>query len=212
MADEVYQLNNYTEEKTWNSFKKVMLDLGPPYNTLELASFHSTSKGVTGECGLRGGYAELINIDPYVEGQFYKLRSLKLCSNTVGHMAVELMTNPPVEGRESKECVDAYNKEVNTVFSGLKEKSKILTQRLNKMDNIHCQRMEGNKYYIYIYIYIEYLGSMYSFPSIIFSAKTLEVAKEKNLDPDLMYCLECLEATGIVIVPGSGMIYNIYNI
>jgi alanine transaminase len=34
---------------------------------VELFSFHSTSKGVTGECGLRGGYVEAVNIDTEVE-------------------------------------------------------------------------------------------------------------------------------------------------
>lgn len=27
-----------------------------PYNEAELFSFHSISKGITGECGFRGGY------------------------------------------------------------------------------------------------------------------------------------------------------------
>jgi alanine transaminase len=34
-----------------------------PYNTVELISFHSVSKGITGECGLRGGYFEMSSID-----------------------------------------------------------------------------------------------------------------------------------------------------
>jgi len=35
-----------------------------PYNRTELYSLHSISKGVLGECGLRGGYVDLLNIDP----------------------------------------------------------------------------------------------------------------------------------------------------
>ena len=38
-----------------------------PYNNIELFSFHSTSKGLLGECGLRGGYTELCNIDEKVK-------------------------------------------------------------------------------------------------------------------------------------------------
>ncbi len=34
-----------------------------PYNECELFSFHSTSKGLIGECGIRGGYLEMHNID-----------------------------------------------------------------------------------------------------------------------------------------------------
>lgn len=38
--------------------------MGRPFcDNLELVSFHTVSKGVYGECGLRGGYMELTNID-----------------------------------------------------------------------------------------------------------------------------------------------------
>ena len=37
-----------------------------PFNKAELISFHSTSKGIIGECGIRGGYFETTNIDPKV--------------------------------------------------------------------------------------------------------------------------------------------------
>ena len=42
--------------------------MGNPYkNDVELLSLNSVSKGIMGECGLRGGYMEAHNIDPYVE-------------------------------------------------------------------------------------------------------------------------------------------------
>jgi hypothetical protein len=38
--------------------------MGEPYSTeVELFSFHSASKGLLGECGLRSGYMEMTNID-----------------------------------------------------------------------------------------------------------------------------------------------------
>jgi len=55
-----------------------------PYNETELFSFHSTSKGLLGECGFRGGYMELTNIDHKVYEQLYKLKSIFLCPNTFG--------------------------------------------------------------------------------------------------------------------------------
>jgi len=39
----------------------------PIRSTVELLSFHSVSKGVSGECGLRGGYFEFVNINDYSE-------------------------------------------------------------------------------------------------------------------------------------------------
>lgn len=59
LADEVYQTNTYmTESLPFHSFKKVLRSMGSPYDSLELFSFHSISKGMIGECGRRGGYFE----------------------------------------------------------------------------------------------------------------------------------------------------------
>lgn len=56
MADEVYQENIYSETKPFVSAKKVLRSMGEPYSSsVELVSFHTVSKGSTGECGLRGG-------------------------------------------------------------------------------------------------------------------------------------------------------------
>ena len=51
-----------------------MGDLGAPYSDeVELASFHTVSKGVLGECGLRGGYVELTNFHPGTVDEMYKV-------------------------------------------------------------------------------------------------------------------------------------------
>jgi alanine transaminase len=60
LADEVYQANlHQPRTHPFTSFKKVVRDLGSP---VPLVSFHSISKGVSGECGRRGGYFELTNV------------------------------------------------------------------------------------------------------------------------------------------------------
>ena len=48
-------------------------------DALELVSFHSTSKGLYGECGRRGGYMELSGIDGKVKAHLYKKASASLC-------------------------------------------------------------------------------------------------------------------------------------
>ena len=53
--------------------------MGAPYNTMELASFLSCSKGYMGECGIRGGYTEVTNLDPDVKAMLLKSISAKLC-------------------------------------------------------------------------------------------------------------------------------------
>lgn len=85
--------------------------MGDPYrDTVELISLHSVSKGLMGECGLRGGYFECVNIDQYAQEMLYKLKSIDLCANTIGQVATHLMVDPPREGRESEDCVNLYQK------------------------------------------------------------------------------------------------------
>lgn len=107
LADEVYQQNIYKEGAQFVSMRKVLHEMGEPYsNSVELISFNSVSKGMMGECGLRGGYFETHNLPTRAEEMIYKLKSIELCSNTVGQAAVELMINPPKKGRESDACVE----------------------------------------------------------------------------------------------------------
>lgn len=52
LADEVYQDNIYGKGCEFHSFKKVLTNMGEPYSKIELASFHSVSKGYMGVCFL----------------------------------------------------------------------------------------------------------------------------------------------------------------
>ena len=49
VSTQVYQFNVYAEGSEFHSFKKVMKELGPGYDDMELASFMSVSKGYMGE-------------------------------------------------------------------------------------------------------------------------------------------------------------------
>ena len=187
-ADEVYQKNIYCE-KPFVSMKKVMYDMGAPYNETELISFHSTSKGVLGECGLRGGYMELVNMDAYAQGQILKLRTITLCPNTVGQLMTEVMVNPPRKGECTDETVKLYNKEWDMIFGGLKSRSKLLTEKLNGIAGITTNKLEG---------------AMYAFPRIHLSEAAIKAAAAKGMAPDAMYCMEALEQTGLILVAGSG--------
>ena len=63
-----------------------MSELGGEYAKMELASFMSVSKGYMGECGFRGGYCELLNLDPEVKAMLIKSISASLCSSVVGQV------------------------------------------------------------------------------------------------------------------------------
>lgn len=81
LADEVYQTNVF--EGSFTSFKKVLRELQAEapgkYDDLELASLHSISKGMVGECGHRGGYFELCGFDEEVRKTFQTTHIPALC-------------------------------------------------------------------------------------------------------------------------------------
>lgn len=99
LADEVYQENVYDDGQKFIAFKQVVAEMG---SQVEVASFHSVSKGFQGECGMRGGYMELHNFAPEAIEAVYKCVSVGLCSNLPGQVCVDLMVNPPQPG----ECCD----------------------------------------------------------------------------------------------------------
>lgn len=89
LADEVYQTNIFDPEtKPFVSFKKVLKGMPKDVaESVELVSFHSISKGVSGECGRRGGYFEAVNIDDKVMEQIYKMASVSLCPPLTGQVS-----------------------------------------------------------------------------------------------------------------------------
>lgn len=136
LADEVYQTNTFLPERPFISFRKVLYDMGPPYsNSVELVSFHSTSKGQIGECGRRGGYFEIINFDHKVEDQIYKLASAQLCAPVSGQIGLDIMVKPPKEGDESHEL---YFKEIQETQEELRRRSNILLEAFKKLDGVEC--------------------------------------------------------------------------
>ncbi|KAM9322234.1 alanine aminotransferase 2-like isoform 1-T1 [Pholidichthys leucotaenia] len=187
MADEVYQDNVYAEGCHFHSFKKVLFEMGPEYSeTVELASFHSTSKCYMGECGFRGGYMEIINMDNEVKDQLTKLLSVRLCSPVPGQALMGLVVNPPQPGEPSYEN---FIKERTATLRALAEKAKLTEQVLNTVKGISCNPVQG---------------AMYSFPRITIPEKAIKEAVENGQEPDMFYCMRMLEETGICLVPGSG--------
>ena len=185
LADEVYQRNIYDENKKFVSAKKVAIET-PGCENLQLISFHSTSKGFIGECGRRGGYMELHNIDPYVHTQLYKLASSGLCSSIDGQMMTSLMVRPPMPGEDS---FDLFTNEEFSIFDSLKRRANSLVKGLNDIDGMSCNPSEG---------------AMYAFPRVQLPPKAVDEAKKQDMTPDTMYALSLLEETGICVVPASG--------
>ncbi|GAA5995362.1 uncharacterized protein JCM10292_005125 [Rhodotorula paludigena] len=187
MADEVYQDNVYHEAQPFVSFKKALREMGAPYaDNVELVSFHSISKGQTGECGRRGGYFELCNFHPEAEEQVYKLASVQLCPPLAGQIAVDVLVSPPKEGDESYAL---WKEEKEGIAQRLKGRSEILVEAFRQLEGVTCN--DAN-------------GAMYLFPTITLPKKAVSAAADAHQAPDAFYALKLLEATGICVVPGSG--------
>ncbi|XP_041328639.1 alanine aminotransferase 2-like [Pyrgilauda ruficollis] len=163
------------------------MEMGPPYSdSVELASFHSISKGYMGECGLRGGYMEVVNLHPEVKAELAKLVSVRLCPPVPGQMVLDVVMDPPKPGDPSYERFQA---EKEAVLSALAEKARLTQEIFNRTPGIHCNPVQG---------------AMYSFPRIDLPPRAVAAAREKKQAPDMFFCMRLLEETGICVVPGSG--------
>lgn len=213
-ADEVYQDNVYESGSQFHSFKKVMMEMGEPYSKMELCSFMSCSKGYMGECGIRGGYAEIVNLCPDVRTMLLKCISAQLCPTTAGQAVLDCVVNPPRKGEPSYE---QFEKEKASVLESLRERAELVARTFNSIEGFSCNPVQG---------------AMYAFPQIRLPAKALEAAKKDGKPADTFYAFQLLEetgkhcsrirapevhsrlltrdlltissATGICIVPGSG--------
>lgn len=96
----------------------------------------------------------------------------------------DLMVRPVVG-----DAAERFNAERDAILSSLKSKSAFLHEKLNSIDGVECQPLDG---------------AMYAFPRIHLSQKVIDKATEAGQSPDTYYALSLLENTGLCCVPGSG--------
>ncbi|KAF7266018.1 hypothetical protein GWI33_020618 [Rhynchophorus ferrugineus] len=124
LADEVYQDNVYADGSKFYSFKKVLVEMGEPYSSMELASFMSCSKGYMGECGLRA-------------------ISAMLCPTVLGQACLDTIVHPPQKGEPSYE---SFQKEKGAVLDSLKLRAKMVADTFNSMEGFSCNTVQGAMY------------------------------------------------------------------
>lgn len=161
----MYQDNVYAESSQFHSFKKVLTEMGPPYAAQqELASFHSISKGYMGECGFRGGYVEVVNMDAAVKQQMQKLRSVRLCPPTPGQVLLDVAVSPPAPSDPS---FPRFQAERRAVLAELAAKAKLTEQVFNEAPGIRCNPVQG---------------AMYSFPRVQLPPRAVQRAQVRSKD------------------------------
>jgi len=184
LADEVYQSNLHRpQEAPFSSFKKIVRKMNSPVG---LISYHSISKGVTGECGRRGGYFECTNFPDDIIALIYKMVSVGICPPIAGQIGVDVMVRPPKPGSPS---YDLWKKETDTTHAALASRTQTMAKRLNALPGVSC---------------VESPGALYLFPSLYLPEKAVEEAKALGKQADEVYAMGLLKATGICVIPGSG--------
>uniref|UniRef100_A0A0D9XE14 alanine transaminase n=1 Tax=Leersia perrieri TaxID=77586 RepID=A0A0D9XE14_9ORYZ len=185
LADELYQENVYTENKRFNSFKKVARSLGYDHKEISIVSFHSVSMGYYGECGRRGGYMEICGFGADVIDEIYKLASLTISPNIAGQILISLVMDPPKLGDGAFEIFMAEKEET---CSSLLKRAKTLHKAFSSLEGVSCNKFEG---------------AMYLYPRLQLPPSAIKAAEKERVNPDVFY-VHRLSATGIVVVPGSG--------
>ncbi|KAJ7356046.1 glycerol-3-phosphate O-acyltransferase 2 [Desmophyllum pertusum] len=189
-ADEVYQDNIHADGAQFYSCKKVLRDLEAEYSEFQLISLHSSAKGCAGECGLRGGYMELVGLSDQVKSRIKTYLSARSCPSTIGQVIMGLVCNPP---RPDEESYERFSKERTIIQDSYKKKAKLTTEILNSMEGVKCN---------------EVAGAMYAFPRITLSQRAIEEAKVQGIPPDEFYCWQVLEKTGSYLIPGRAFDMN----
>ncbi|XP_067108580.1 alanine aminotransferase 1-like [Osmerus mordax] len=185
MADEVYQDMMFGKGNTFVSYKRVLAEMGPPFShTVELASLHSASKGFMGEAGLRGGYVELVNLDPSIIDYVHTLFSTDAGAPVSGQLALELMAQPPRPGEPS---YPVYTQETQAIRAMLVQNVGRALEVLNSLPGVSCQTVEGGAFV---------------FPRLHLPPRAVQQAQEAGLEPDLLYCSMLLEEEGLCVAPG----------
>ena len=96
------------------------------------------------------------------------------------------MVNPPSPGDDS---FGKFEEERDNILASLRRRAEILVGSLNELEGISCNESEG---------------ALYAFPRITLPEKAVQAATAAGKAADALYCMELLEHTGIVVVPGSG--------
>lgn len=117
----------------------------------------------------------MANIDKEVKIYIQRLRSIYMCSNTIGQIMIDLMVNPPTQSECDDETCEIFHSERSNFLKTLAKRAEIANDWFQKMKDITCQSIEA---------------TFYAFPQIKISEKARENAKQKFMSPDMFFAME----------------------
>ncbi|GAB0181194.1 alanine aminotransferase 1-like [Grus japonensis] len=185
LADEVQQERAFLPDRPFLSFKRVLGEMGAPLaSTVQLVSFYSLSKSVAGESGFRAGFLELVNMEEGVMVPFQLAQSIpRPC--VLGRILLDLLMDPPEDGDPIQQALQEHTQGLRR---DLAHNARLVQEVLGRAPGIRCRPLHG--------------GAR-AFPRIQLPPRALRQARALGLEPDVFFCQELLEATGMVLAPGS---------
>nr|XP_046248507.1 alanine aminotransferase 2-like isoform X2 [Scatophagus argus] len=183
LVEEVYQDSTYGQQKEFISYKRVLFDMGKKYSeTVELISINSISNASMGECGLRGSYMEVINLDPAVNKY---LRNMQATSSPpiLPQLALDVMVSPPSPGDPSYET---YRQEILHIQTTLSLNAQRAHEFLNDLPGVSCQPA---------------MAGVFLYPRLRLPPQMIEEAK-LGVEADVLYCQWLLEEEGVCLGAG----------
>ncbi|XP_056188551.1 alanine aminotransferase 1-like isoform X2 [Falco biarmicus] len=165
--------------------ERVLWEMGAPLaSTVQLVSFYSLSKSVAGESGFRVGFLELVNIEEGITLPFQLAQSIpRPC--VLGRILLDLLMDPPDEGDPIQKALEEQRQGLRR---DLAHNARRVQEVLGRAPGICCQPVQG--------------GAR-AFPRIQLPPRALQQARVLGLEPDVFFCQELREATGVVLAPGS---------
>lgn len=122
-------------------------------------------------------------------GAVFAASPLKLCALALTHAHAHTHTCVHLLEQPGEASYAKWKEEKDSLYSALSRKSKMVTTKLNAIDGVSCQTVEG---------------AMYAFPKIEMPPGAIAAAEAAGHPPDTFYALSLLEQTGLCTVPGNG--------
>ncbi|XP_069579214.1 alanine aminotransferase 2-like, partial [Brachyistius frenatus] len=185
LVDEVHQDSVYGPDGEFISYKKVLFEMDEELSeTVELVSFNSISAATAGECGLRSGYMEVVNMDPQVMHFVETSLCTDISAPVTGQLALDLTLRPPKPGDAS---YDAYRRETFVTRATLSQNAQRAQQLLDRLPGMSCQPATAG-----IFIY----------PRLYLPSEIREQAELLGVEADVLYCQKFLEEEGVIAGAG----------
>ncbi|XP_047444086.1 alanine aminotransferase 2-like [Mugil cephalus] len=185
LVDEVYQDSVFGPNTEFVSYKKVLFEMDEEFaETVELVSFHSLSCTTIGECGLRAGYMEVVNMDPGVMHFADTMLCTDINTPVTGQLALDLLVNPPTPGDDS---YDTYTQETLLTRATLTHNAQHGHELLSDLPGMSCQPA---------------MAGVYLYPRLQLPAEIREQAESLGVDADVLYCQKLLEEEGVFVGAG----------